>query len=205
MTNCSAGRTQREHSFQLSNRDRAISSCHLPGANWLFSQRLWLVIALVPSETTSRASTLALFGSRIQGTWAAKVMRLGFTPSGLVLFMQGVQPPTFSDFSYFSTKFLLFPTFWLLKAKFFLIFYDFLEILQLFFDFVSRFLIFRLILKILENFLDFEDFRKFLFNFQKMSLFLTSEIFELCSVTEIVNNAKSFIAAKILFEIASSK
>ena len=95
---------------------------------------------------------------------------------------------------------LLFPTFWLLKAKFLLIFCDFLEILQLFFE-----SIFRLVLKILENFLDIEDFRKFVFNFQKMSLFLTSETFEPYSVAEIVNKAKSYIAAKILFETVSSK
>ncbi len=42
------------------------------------------------------------------------------------------------------------PTFWLLKAKFLLIFWDFLEILQLFFDFVSKFFVFQV---------NLEDFR----------------------------------------------
>ena len=92
------------------------------------------------------------------------------TPEVPVFFhsAQGVQPPTFS---YFLGFLLLFPTFWLLKAKFLLIFCNFLEILQLFFDFVSK----------ICNFpVNFEDFRKFLFNF---------EIFEPCSVIEIVNKA----------------
>ena len=86
--------------------------------------------------------------------------------------LHGVQPPTFWDFSYFFLLFHKIPTFWLLKAKFLLIFCNFLEILQLFFDFVSKICNFLVnFLKILENLLNFEDFRKFLFNFEKMSLF----------------------------------
>ncbi len=79
--------------------------------------------------------------------------------SSLLLF------PTFWDFSYFFLLFHKIPTFWLLKAKFCIIFCNFLEILQLFFDFVS---------KICNIPVNFEDFRKFLFNFEKMSLFLTN-------------------------------
>ena len=125
----------------------------------------------------------------------------------------GISP----TFSYFSTKFLLFGS-W--RQKFLLIFCDFLEILQLFFDFVSGFLIFRLILKISENF--YSIFRKCPYfvtgthsppplTHSKMYLSCLSEnvliflTFEPCSVTEIVNKAKSYIAAKFLFENSKFK
>ena len=54
-------------------------------------------------------------------------------------------------FSYFCIKFLLFPTFWLLKANFLPIFCNFLNILQLFVILSVRFIFFWSILKILEN------------------------------------------------------
>ena len=50
---------------------------------------------------------------------------------------------------------------------------------------------------------NFEDFGKFLLNFEKM-FFLTDEKCELCSVAEIANKTKSKRVAKILLEIASS-
>ncbi len=76
----------------------------------------------------------------------AGVVVVGDTDRVSSLLLFGISP-TFPQNSYFLA----------LKGK---ISSYFLEILQLFFDFVLRFLIFRLILKILENFLDFEDFRK---------------------------------------------
>ncbi len=73
--------------------------------------------------------------------------------------LQGVQPPTFS---YFSTKFLLFPTFWLLKAKFFPFSVIFLKFCNFSVILSLKFVIFLI---------NFEDFGKFLFNFEKISIF----------------------------------
>ncbi len=60
-----------------------------------------------------------------------------------------------------------------------------------FLDFVSKICNFQVNFEDFRFFFDFEDIKKFLFNFEKISLFLTCEIFEKCSVAEIVNKVKS--------------
>ncbi len=100
--------------------------------------------------------------------------------SSLLLF--GISP----TFSYFSTKFLLFGS-W--RQNFFLFSVIFLKFCNFSLILSPRFVIFQSILKISENFYSI---------LKKMSLFLTCEIFELCSVVEIVNKATT--AVKILLE-----
>ena len=103
----------------------------------------------------------------------AGVVVVGDTDRVSSLLLFGISP-TFPQNSYFLA----------LKGK---ISSYFLEILQLFFDFVSK----------ICNFpVNFEDFRKFVFNFEKISLFLTDEIFEPCSVIKIVNKGTSKTAVK---------
>ena len=97
--------------------------------------------------------------------------------SSLLLF--GISP----TFSYFSTKFLLFPTFWLLKVKFLPIFCDFLGILKLVYDFIP---------KICNFLVDFEDFGQFQ---EKNGENVSDEILEPCSV--VGNCKQSQTAAKM--------
>ncbi len=97
-----------------------------------------------------------IFCSENRTFWESK--KMSGCPASYFFLLFGISP----TFSYFSTEFLLFPTFWLLKAKFFPIFCDFPEILQLFCDFVS---------KICNFLVNFEDFGKCFFNFEKISLF----------------------------------
>ncbi len=78
-----------------------------------------------------------------------------------------VNPGSCNDLTVRVSSLLLFPTFWIsptfwLLAKFLPVFYDFLKILQLFWDLVS---------KICNFLVNFEDFRIFSFNFEKKSNF----------------------------------